>query len=515
MTHLNRAGGSGWRHSLTILGAVFTFVLTGHSQDIQWITDYYDGMSLAREKNRPVLVDFWSRWCIPCRQADKEVHTDPRFLEAASKFVCIRVDVDDARDVPQRFGVRSMPAKRFLDPRGTVLVRVDKYASASDLVAAMKPLSLDFEALADTFAELEGDPGNVEALRKLGRFYAKEGLSAPAEEYFALADKPPLPPSDAAPPDTTPADPILQTLPAPIPTKLIPGWTPASGALRETITHSPALPLVRLADNVLLGRYPEELAGIKMAPGTAALGPLLKKLGDSVARFMADLPNTASTELIRQERLRPDGKIDAKIEQEVQYLLFPRSGLAGQQMWREERTDRKGKDAKLRRMRGQSFLSSGFATSCALFMPEFQKDMAFRYLGTQSSEPHSHVIVFSQVAAHPAITAKVILDGQEAFCAIQGIVWVDPESYQVVKMMTDFPEPIPRTYLSRMLSEISYREVQFGSSTKTFWMPSEVVITTLYRGITYRNIHRYSDYKLFTVESYEERKPVLLPTTVK
>ena len=54
-----------------------------------------------------VLVDFWATWCGPCKALAPKL--DEIAKEYGEKVVVAKVDIDQNRETPTKFGVRGVP----------------------------------------------------------------------------------------------------------------------------------------------------------------------------------------------------------------------------------------------------------------------------------------------------------------------------------------------------------------------------------------------------------------------
>ena len=59
------------------------------------------------KSDKPVLVDFWAEWCMPCRMLGPTIEKLAK--DYAGKVKVGKVDTDSNRDVSMRFGISAIP----------------------------------------------------------------------------------------------------------------------------------------------------------------------------------------------------------------------------------------------------------------------------------------------------------------------------------------------------------------------------------------------------------------------
>jgi thiol:disulfide interchange protein len=114
---------------------------------IRWVTPE-QGMALAEQSTRPVLLDFTAEWCAPCHVLDAEVFRDPDLARIINeRFIAVRV-VDRKREegrntalvdeLQQRFTVSSFPTVLFVDGEGNVRGRMEGFQGKQEFERIME-----------------------------------------------------------------------------------------------------------------------------------------------------------------------------------------------------------------------------------------------------------------------------------------------------------------------------------------------------------------------------------------
>jgi thioredoxin 2 len=89
---------------------------------LPWIADAGDEdfTEIAEQATVPVLVDLWAAWCGPCRMVSPALEQLAR--EKAGQLKLVKVDIERAPQLAQRFSVQAVPTLMVLY-RGEVIAR--------------------------------------------------------------------------------------------------------------------------------------------------------------------------------------------------------------------------------------------------------------------------------------------------------------------------------------------------------------------------------------------------------
>src|SRR5262249_61972214 len=103
---------------LLIAGAAFA-IPTRKGAEVSW-----QKYEVSRVAGKPVIIDFYAVWCIPCKELDDQTFGDKRVARELDRFTRVKADLTNANDpvvqqLTKQYGIIGVPTIVLIDSNGT------------------------------------------------------------------------------------------------------------------------------------------------------------------------------------------------------------------------------------------------------------------------------------------------------------------------------------------------------------------------------------------------------------
>jgi hypothetical protein len=233
-------------------------------------------------------------------------------------------------------------------------------------------------------------------------------------------------------------------------------------------------------------------------PGSGTtLNDILAHTRKSVGTFWGQFRSVTCVERVTQEKLGKQGKVEYTQKSAYDYLVLlnaENDGLVVEESRLEQ--GRKGKSKNIPLLN-----ASGLPTLLLVFHPYYQDDFRYQLQGDELEGGHRVVkIGFAHVPGTRSTTA-LRLRGEDYPLDLQGVAWVDPETGAIHRIVAGLASPMSDHNLKALTMEVRYDPHTFRFVEGVHWLPSTATIDIQTERQHWRNVHQYSQYKRFAVNT--------------
>ncbi len=129
---------------LLVAGAAFA-IPKKHEGGLRW--DAYDAQSLAAASaaHKPVIIDFYADWCMPCKELDEKTFNEKSVADELDRFTRVKANLTAAEDpktiaLTKQYGIAGVPTVIFLDASGKEIapLRLTGFEEPAKFIARAK-----------------------------------------------------------------------------------------------------------------------------------------------------------------------------------------------------------------------------------------------------------------------------------------------------------------------------------------------------------------------------------------
>ena len=134
--------------SFALAAGVF-LLLARPTEGVVWESYGSDKVDLAKRSGKPVVIDFYADWCLPCHELEQFTYSNSEVIQALGPFVRLKVDVTNpntpkSMEPIERFEVLGVPTILFLDLQGKEVPdsRITGYVPPAEFLKGLKKIQL-------------------------------------------------------------------------------------------------------------------------------------------------------------------------------------------------------------------------------------------------------------------------------------------------------------------------------------------------------------------------------------
>ncbi len=150
-----------------------------------------EAMKKAKRTDKAIMIDFYTDWCVPCKELDKHIFQDStisRFIN--EKYVSLKINAEKEAGLHLRQKYRvleSYPTVLFLDSEGKEIDRIVGLFRKEEYFKTIQDYAKGENTFPILLAQWKQDKDNPTLIFKIGKKYADRGFWEEASQFYKKA----------------------------------------------------------------------------------------------------------------------------------------------------------------------------------------------------------------------------------------------------------------------------------------------------------------------------------------
>lgn len=226
--------------------------------------------------------------------------------------------------------------------------------------------------------------------------------------------------------------------------------------------------------------------------------PLLEKTSREVSAYLEQVSDVRCSEHVEQLKLDPKGHSQYHQEATYDYLVIL-DGSRDQLLLNESRLlQHQSRQAP---QSVSMLLSNGFSDLFLIFHPYYRSGFDFIREPDQVIAGQNTAVVAFRHLEGGRTPAAIAVRNRQYPLDLTGLAWIDPNTGMVMRIHAELAKDMSDVGLRSLKADVYYTPVQLAGWEPNFRLPSKAVIEVETLRQSWRNIHQFTNYQRFTVDT--------------
>jgi thiol:disulfide interchange protein DsbD len=129
--------------ALVIFALSVFALIPSEKKSIEWQTFSEEKIASAKTEGKPVIIDFYADWCIPCKELDAITFSNAKVIEESKRFSGLKADMtksvsDEVDALRTKFKIIGVPTTILIDSKGNEVHRFTGFIKADVFLESLK-----------------------------------------------------------------------------------------------------------------------------------------------------------------------------------------------------------------------------------------------------------------------------------------------------------------------------------------------------------------------------------------
>ena len=127
---------------LLLFTSLTAAIASGGDRDVNFLNSNLEAAKQrASAEGNLVFVDFYARWCTPCKWMDQTTFKDKNVVDLLNEnFIAVKMNIDEAEgfEMKKQYEVQYLPTILIFNSNGQVVDRIEETLTSADLIQLLQ-----------------------------------------------------------------------------------------------------------------------------------------------------------------------------------------------------------------------------------------------------------------------------------------------------------------------------------------------------------------------------------------